>query len=79
MTSSPHPPTSILKVYIEALTGFSHIHSPDGLDNTLLSQGYVPTVGMVGRVYIPRTGEGVRSILGSARQHPCPLNGLLQQ
>ena len=32
-----HPP--ILKVYVEALTGFSHILSPDGL-NTLFSQIY---------------------------------------
>lgn len=28
-----------LKVYTEALTRFSHIHWPDGLNNTLLSQG----------------------------------------
>ena len=28
---------SNLKVYIEVLTGFSHVFSPDGLNNTLLS------------------------------------------
>lgn len=31
------PPIRILKVYIEALTGFSHIFSPVGLSNTSLS------------------------------------------
>lgn len=36
--SSLPPATRILKVYTEALTGFSPIHSPDG-PNTLLSQG----------------------------------------
>ena len=46
--------------------------SSDGLNNTLFSQGCVlqiaPTVGTVGRVYIPRTGVRVRSLqfLGSA-------------
>ena len=56
-----------LKVYIVyinlySLTGFSHMFSPDGLNNTLLSQGCVlvtaPTVGTVYRVYIPGTGKG---------------------
>lgn len=28
-----------LKVYTEALTRFTHVHCPDGLNNTLLSQG----------------------------------------
>lgn len=59
-------PARIFEVYIEALTGFYPIHSPDGLSNTLLSQGYgtgtVPTVETVGRVCIPRTGEKVRSL-----------------
>lgn len=46
------------KVHIEALTGFGHV--VHGLDdpNALLSQGCVletvPSVGMVGRRYIPR-------------------------
>ena len=35
----PHPPGRILKVGIEPLTGFSHVFSPRGLTNTLLSQG----------------------------------------
>ena len=51
---SRHPPVRILKVYTEALTGFSHIYCPDGLSNTWLSQGCVLetalAVGMMGRV-----------------------------
>ena len=42
--------------------GLSHILCPDVLNNTSLSQGCVletaPTVGTVGRTYIPRAGEG---------------------
>lgn len=38
---SPHPPAKIFKVYREALTGFSHIYSPDGLNIALLCQGYI--------------------------------------
>lgn len=55
------PPTRT-SVYAEALMGFSHVHHPDGPDRTFLSQGYVleaaSIVGMVGRVYIPKTGVG---------------------
>ena len=78
----------ILRVYIEALTGFSHVFSPDGLDSTLLSQGCIletaPTVGTVGRMYIPMTEERVRSfrMLGSSlwvNQQSHPLNDLFQQ
>ena len=39
---SRHPPARILEVYTETLTGFSHVHCPDGFNNTLLSQGRVP-------------------------------------
>ena len=57
--------TRILRIYIQALTEFSHLASPDGLNNTLLSQGCVLEVAVsvetLGRMYIPRTGEGVRS------------------
>lgn len=35
---SPHPPALILKVYIEALTGFSHVSCPGILITTLPSQ-----------------------------------------
>ena len=38
---SLHLPTRILKVFIEALMGFSHVLHPDGLNNTLLFQGCV--------------------------------------
>lgn len=41
MSRSPHLPTRILKVHMEAFTGFNHIHSLDGLNNTYLSQGCV--------------------------------------
>lgn len=62
---SLHMPVRILKVYIKAFIGFSHVFSPDSL-NILLSQGYVletaPSVGMVGGTYIPRTEEGVKSL-----------------
>lgn len=47
------------------LTGRSHILSPDGLNNTFLSQGYVletaARMRMVRGTYISRTGEQVRS------------------
>ena len=47
---SPRPPARIFKVYIEALSGFSHVFSPGGLSNILLSQGFVlQAMGMVGR------------------------------
>lgn len=36
-----HLPTRILKVYIAALSEFRHMRHPDGLNNTLLSQGCV--------------------------------------
>jgi len=59
MSRSLTQPTRILKVYIEALTGFSHIFCPDGLsNNTLFSQSFMlgtaPTVGTVGRMYFLR-------------------------
>lgn len=36
---SPQPRAKILKVHIEALTSFNHIHCADGLNKTGLSQG----------------------------------------
>lgn len=51
----------ILRVYKEVSTGFSHICHLHGL-NTSLSQGLLEmAMGTVGRVYIPKTGEGVRN------------------
>lgn len=50
-----HTLARILKVYTEDLPGFSHIHSPDVLNNTLLFQGCVleiaPSVGTVGGIF----------------------------
>ena len=73
MNRSLHPPTSILKVYIEALTGFSPVYSPDGLNNTLLLQGRVletaPAMGMVGGIRIPRTREGWGALDCPGRAH----------
>lgn len=58
MSRSPHPPTGILKIM--SLSGFRHIFSPDGLNNTLLSQGYVletaTSMGIVGDTHVPRMG-----------------------
>ena len=55
---SLHLPTRILK---SALTEFSHINRPDGLNSMLLSEGCVlrtaPGGGMVGRRHISRTRE----------------------
>lgn len=84
MNKSLYLSARILKVYIEALVGFSQVFSPGGL-NTLPSQSCIPetvsTVGMMGRRYIPRSGEGVRSLqlLGSSLSvnWSCPFNALL--
>ena len=35
-----HLPARILKICMEVLIGFSHVHSPEGLNTTLLCQGY---------------------------------------
>ena len=56
------PSTRILKVYIKALMGFNHIFSLGILNNTLLSPLCIlemaPIVGIVGKMYIPRTRNG---------------------
>lgn len=63
---SPHLPARILQVYIEDLIGFHNIFNSDGLNNTLLSQGYMhhmtPSIEIAGMMYIPRPGEGLRSL-----------------
>lgn len=79
LSRSPHQSTRTLKVYIEALIGFGHIYHPDDLNTTLLSQGYIletaPSVGMMGRTYIPRTEEvwgwGTFDCLGPALRSTC--------
>lgn len=40
-TRSLHPPAGILKVHTEALTRFSQVFSPGGLNSTFISQGRV--------------------------------------
>ena len=40
-TRSLHLTSRILKVYTEGLPGFIHIFSPDGLNNTFLSQVHI--------------------------------------
>ena len=61
MSGPPYLLGRILKVYIEVLTGFSHVFNPDGLNNTFLSKscvlGMAPTVGTAGIACILRTGE----------------------
>ena len=88
MNISLHSSNRVLKGYIETLTVFSHLLSPDSLNDALLSQGYIfgtaPTVGTVGRVYIPRTEEEVRSLRlpgsnSTVNQQSCPLVYFLQQ
>ena len=53
---SPRPPSRILKL-LEGLTGFSHIHNADGLNNTL-NMAFLKWIllwgRMVGRMYFPR-------------------------
>lgn len=50
MSRSLHPPARILKVYMGAFTGFSHVEDPVDLNNILPSHGCIletaPTVGM---------------------------------
>ena len=59
-----HLPPIILKVYVAALSEFSHVFGSDGLKNTLFSQGCVLemtlALGVVGRANLPRTGVWVR-------------------
>lgn len=50
-----HLLTRIFKVYIETLPGFSHVFSPEYLNSTLLSQGYirdmVANIGIMADIY----------------------------
>lgn len=62
-TSRPlHLTTRVLEIS----TGFSHMHNTDGFSSTLPSQGSAlrtaTAVGMIGRVYILRTGEELKSL-----------------
>lgn len=79
MSRCPPQAPGFLKIYREAFIGFSHMHHPYGLNHTCslkaASLKTLPPVGTVGRVYIPRTGEGrgasncPGSVLGSTCGH----------
>lgn len=70
---APKQPARILNLYIEAWTWFRHVFCPDGLNNCspkVPSLKMVPSVRMVGGMYVPRAGgEGMRSP-GLLRQGP---------
>lgn len=63
---SPHPPARVLKVYIEGLPRFRPTYCSDSVNThcslkaPFLKMG--PPVGTVGRIYTPRTWDGVRSL-----------------
>ena len=65
-SQSPYLPISILRAYIKAFTGFSHIYHPGGLSTTdcshkTASLKMVPTVGTMLRKHISgmkKEGEG---------------------
>lgn len=63
MDGSSHPITKVLKVYIEALTGFSRVNCPGAVSTTSLCQdcvlGAAPRGGQASRTHVPRTGVGV--------------------
>ena len=64
---SPHPPASILKVYTEAVTGLNHLHCPEGLNNSLFSQGCVLETSS----HCGSGGQNVRSKdRGWGEEHP---------
>lgn len=58
-------------VYIETLTGFSNVSSPDGLNNTLLSQGYVLEMASA-MATVARTFQGQKKSRGASS---CPGPG----
>lgn len=72
MSRSLHPPTTILKVYIEAITKSNHVFIPDGLHNTLLSQGSAletaTTTGNCGQQVHPKDGEKSEEALTAQAQ-----------
>ena len=87
MSSSPHPPTRILKLYTEILTGFSHVYRPDGLNNTLFCQGSIleqlPLWEQCAEGVHPKDrGANAKPLIpGSTlwvNQRSCPLQDLLQ-
>lgn len=60
MRGSPNPPARTLRVYMEVFTGFTNVHCTDGLNTTSLGQ--LLETEKSGRIYIPRTGEGLKNL-----------------
>lgn len=52
---SQHTPSRIIRVYTEALTGFSRIHGPDGVSNTELSK-----LALLGSSLCEDSGQSLR-------------------
>ena len=86
ISASTSPP--VFQPFLEVLMGFSAVSCPDGLSNTLLSQGCIlesaPGVRKVGGMYISRTWGGAWSLQlprSSSRvnQRTHLLSDLLQQ
>ena len=62
-SQSPYLPISILRAYIKAFTGFSHIYHPDAHTHEYLkavSLGQLPGVGRASRKHIPRARMSLR-------------------
>ena len=83
-------PTRIIRVYIEALKhSVTYVYTVQIVPTAhcfLKAAGLkrAPTVAMVGRLYIPRTGEGAKSLQllrcsTQVNQQLYPLNDLLQE
>lgn len=79
----PLPPTRILKVNVEALTGFGHIFSSDGptIHCSLKGASLKMTlaVGMMGKNYIPNIQGRNKEPLIAHVQFLCPADDLLQK
>ena len=87
MSRSPHLPARILKVYIEALTGFSHVYvqmvSTTRCSLKATSFNMSPTVGKVGRTHVSRTQEvgeepPIAGVQLTGQPAVPPLNDFLQ-
>lgn len=73
MSKSLPPPTRVLKVYIEALAGFSHVYRPDGPNTTSLSRlcAWDSLWNREGKWDThTKDGEGLRSLLTADCQGP---------
>lgn len=68
-----HLSTRILRVYIEALSEFSHVYQPDGFDDILVSQGCVLESGS----YCGNSGQNTHS--KDKGGHEEPLIALVQR